>query len=260
MFHPVKSVQARSQNWIAKHFSLTPAGRRLKGLKDIHADRRCFIVGNGPSLTPEDLNSLAENHEISFAFNRIYHIFPRTVWRPTYYISQDEKMLSGCIDEVSAVPAKIRFIPAEMKWYHGISIPRCQTFHLIQRENDGFPDFSESIADFVCNSKTVVYTAIQFAVYMGIREIYMIGVDHHFHTSINAKGEIVVDPTAKDYFSENYNPDKDRLYIPNTDVSTLTFVAAKNYADAHGISILNATRGGKLEVFPRVDFDSLFIK
>ena len=42
------------------------------------------------------------------------------------------------------------------------------------------------------------------AVYMGIREIYLIGVDHHFHTSMNAKGEIIVDPTAKDYFADKY--------------------------------------------------------
>lgn len=39
------------------------------------------------------------------------------------------------------------------------------------------------------------------------------------------------------------------------------FEAAKRYADSHGIKIYNATRGGNLEVFERVDFDSLpFIK
>lgn len=36
------------------------------------------------------------------------------------------------------------------------------------------------------------------------------------------------------------------------------YVAAKQYADSHGIKIYNATRGGKLEVFTRVDFGSLF--
>ncbi len=34
-------------------------------------------------------------------------------------------------------------------------------------------------------------------------------------------------------------------------------MAAKNYADSHGIKILNATRGGKLEVFERVNFDEI---
>ena len=38
----------------------------------------------------------------------------------------------------------------------------------------------------------------------------------------------------------------------------LAYQSAKKYADAHGIKIYNATRGGNLEVFERVDFDSLF--
>ena len=38
----------------------------------------------------------------------------------------------------------------------------------------------------------------------------------------------------------------------------LAYKSAKKYADSHGIRIYNATRGGKLEVFERIDFDSLF--
>ena len=36
------------------------------------------------------------------------------------------------------------------------------------------------------------------------------------------------------------------------------YMCAKEYAERHEIKIYNATRGGKLEVFERVDFDSLF--
>ena len=65
--------------------------------------------------------------------------------------------------------------------------------------------------------------------------------------------------TVKDYFSDNYNKDKDKLYIPNTERSTLTYVAMKKQCDARGIQVYNATRGGKLKVFPLVDFDTLFL-
>ena len=257
----LKSIKARFLNYKGAHFDLFPEGRALARLKDIHKGRRCFIIGNGPSLCAADLDRLKESGDICFAFNRIFHIFDETPWRPTYYISQDGKMLSGCRQEAESIPAKIRFIPAELEWYEGIRIEGAQLFHIVNDEvAENIPDFSENIAKRVCNSKTVVYTAIQFAVYMGIREIYLIGVDHHFHTSMNANGEIVIDPTAKDYFSEKYNEDKAELYIPNTDVSTLTFLAAKRYADAHGIRIFNATRGGKLEVFERESFDTLFEK
>ncbi len=252
----LKSLKARVRNFKTAHFQLFE-GHSLLASRGIHEGSRCFIIGNGPSLRAEDLTRIQENGEISFAFNRIFHIFPNTPWRPTYYISQDEKMLAGSIDEVNSIRAERKFIPIEMDWYYGIHLSGVTPFHIVTEEK-GEIDFSEDVARYVANSKTVVYTAIQFAVYMGIREIYLIGVDHHFHISQNDKGEIVVDPTAKDYFTDTYNQDKANLYVPNTDRSTLTFMAARKYADAHGIKIYNATRGGKLEVFERVDFDSLF--
>jgi hypothetical protein len=103
-----------------------------------------------------------------------------------------------------------------------------------------------------------MYTAAQFAAYMGFKEIYLIGVDHHFHISKNSRGEIVVDNSVKDYFTDKYNEDKDKLYIPNTEKSTLTYVAMKEQCEKREIRVYNATRGGKLEVFERVDFDLLF--
>lgn len=254
----IQSIIARSVKFKAEHFDMFPEGKKLQKLKDIHKGKMCVIVGNGPSLNPKDLDVLHQNQVITFGFNRIYHIFDKTEWRPTYYVSQDEKMLAGCVKEVEALQANVKFIPAEMEWYHNIKINDIRSFHIKTHDVDDMPDFSEDISKCIYNSKTVVYTAMQIAVYMGIREIYLIGVDHHFHTSINDKGEIIVDPTAKDYFCEGYNVDKEQLYIPNTDKSTLTFIAAKRYADAHGIKIYNATRGGKLEVFPRADFDELF--
>lgn len=256
--HPIQSIMARCIRYKANHFEQFAEGKQLKKLKGIQQGKRCFIVGNGPSLSGQDLQILHENQEITFAFNRVYHIFDQTDWRPTYYISQDEKMLMGCADEVEKIPAQIKFIPAEMKWYNGIDIKGIWPFHIVNDEEEGLPVFSEDIAKGICNSKTVVFSAIQIAVYMGIKEIYLIGVDHHFHTSINSKGEVIIDPTAKDYFCEGYNADKEQLYIPNTDLSTLTFIAAKKYADIHDINIYNATRGGKLEVYPRVSFEELF--
>ena len=252
-----QSLQAHFRNFKIAHFDHFE-GSSLKALENIHPGKRCFIIGNGPSLRAADLTKIQERGDISFAFNRIFHIFPDTPWRPTYYISQDEKMLKGCVDEVNAIQAKMKFVPIEMNWYYGIHLEGVTPFHIVTRHEDEPIDFSENVPRYVANSLTVVYTAIQFAVYMGIKEIYLIGVDHHFHVSMNDKGEIVVDSTAKDYFSEAYNQDKENLYIPNTDRSTLTFVAARKYADAHGIKIYNATRGGKLEVFERVGFESLF--
>lgn len=257
----IDSIISRYLTFKRNHFHLFKEGKLLKTFRNKHKGRRCFIIGNGPSLTANDLNKIKGNNDISFAFNRIYYIYKQTDWRPTYYISQDEKLLSGCFQEVNNDIDSIKFIPIELKWYNKICIKNAFYFHIINKNIDNNkPGFSEDISRYIVNSKTVVFSAIQIAVYMGIKEIYLIGVDHHFHTSINQKGEIIIDNTAKDYFSEEYNKDKQNLYIPNTDLSTFTYLSAKEYADEHGIKIYNATRGGRLEVFPRLDFESLFTK
>ena len=55
----------------------------------------------------------------------------------------------------------------------------------------------------------------------------------------------------------NGQKDEEAVVFP-LDLATEAFIEARHYADEHGIKILNATRGGKLEVFEKVNFDSLF--
>lgn len=258
MIHPIKSIVARQQGWAIKNFEKTKYSKVLKKYKDIHNGEACFIIGNGPSLLSDDLEKLYQNKILSFAFNRIYLMFDKTNWRPTYYISQDEKTLKNCIDEVNAMDLQYKFIPLFHKYYHDINVDNAIYFNLITDEN-GNSFFSDDVSVCVGDSTTVACTAMQFAVYMGFRKIYLIGVDHNFSTYKNDKGEIIKDNSVKDYFTDEYNKDKAELYIPNVDASTRAFWIMKEYCDNHGIEVYNVTRGGKLEVFPRVDFDSVFI-
>lgn len=254
-------VQARFvQPWKLEHYEKTAAGKTLAQYKNKYEGKRCFLIGNGPSLRAEDLTKLHEAGEITFAFNRIYNIFDQTPWRPTFYISQDEKMLSGCAETVNLLDLPVKFIPIQLKWWHNISINGASYFNIMPQQADDPAQFqfSDDIAHGIFNSSTGMYSAAQIAAFMGFKEIYFIGVDHHFRISQNNAGEIVVDDKVKDYFSEKYNQDKENLYIPNTEKSTLTYVAMKRHCDKRHIQVYNATRGGKLEVFPRVDFDELF--
>jgi hypothetical protein len=255
------SFEARFQQpWVEKHFEKTTYGKQLQSLKDRHKGERCFFIGNGPSLRAEDLSLLYGNHEITFGFNRIYNIFEETQWRPTYYISQDEKMLKGCVKIVDDLDLTTKFIPIQLRWHYDIIIHDALYFNMNWNQ-DVSPThfhFSDDISHEIFCASTGMYTAAQIAAYMGFSEIYFIGVDHHFQISQDSKGEIVIDNTVKDYFSEKYNTDKSELYIPNTEKSTLTYIAMKKHCDKLGIKIYNATRGGKLEVFERADFDALF--
>ncbi len=238
-------------------FPYTSSGKKLKRLRNNHIGKRCFIVGNGPSLTAEDLDKL--RNEITFAFNRIYYIFDKTDWRPTYYCSEDDKTIFKSKEEINNLKIENKFFPVNFPWDYKIHFKNAKYYIFKFGDRNVEPKFSEDIVKGIYWGNTVAYTAIQMAVYMGIREIYLLGVDHNFSKMVNDKGEIVIDKTAKDYFTEEYNVDKQDLYIPNIEVSTRAFTAAKKYTDDHNIKIFNATRGGKLEVFERVDFDKIII-
>ena len=255
-----KSFKARIiQPWTINNYQRTKYGKELRKLKDIFKNKRCFLVGNGPSLKVHDLDILYKNKEITFAFNRIYNIFDKTSWRPTFYISQDEKMLAGCIDIVNNLDLKYKFIPIQLKWYYGLDIKDAIYFNMRnQPKKDSENVFSDEIEKEIYCASTGMYTAAQLAIYMGFTEIYFIGVDHHFQISQNNKGEIIVDNSVKDYFTDKYNEDKENLYIPNVEKSTLSYISIKKHCQRHNVKIYNATRGGRLEIFPRIDFDLLF--
>lgn len=82
----VNILDARKKR-IQERYLRSPDSWYLKTLKGIHAGKRCFIIGNGPSLCAEDLDKLKD--EYTFAANRIYEIFYLTEWRPTYYFVVD---------------------------------------------------------------------------------------------------------------------------------------------------------------------------
>ena len=83
---------------------------------------------------------------------------------------------------------------------------------------------------------------------MGISEIYLLGVDCNYITN----------GSNQDHFCDNYIQ-KGKEHIPaNVDGMRTAYQVAKQYAEENNIKIYNATRGGKLEIFERVDFDSLF--
>ena len=260
MIHPIASIQARSQTWMSGHFEKTIYGRRLAKYKDVHKGKRCFIVANGPSLRPEDLDRLAEAGEITFGMNRIYKMFDQTKWRPTYYICEDELIAQSQQKEIAAIPAKDKFIPAEIKWYHGVDIKDVTLFHLNYRDTQRYPySFSTDIAHQVDCRGTVTFTCMEFAAYMGFSEIYLLGVDHNYQVTIDIDGKVVVDPNAKDYFCDGYDADIKEKVVHDMGNNTRAYLDARTYCEESGEHVIyNATRGGKLEVFPRVDFDSLF--
>ena len=90
---------------------------------------------------------------------------------------------------------------------------------------------------------------------LGFREIYIIGCDNSYGIEILKDGTIV-NHNKQSYFEGS--DAKSQKVAASTWQMNIAYEYARKYADANGIKIFNATRGGYLEAFERVDFDTLF--
>ena len=260
------SVFKRAINWwrerrrdrMLADFETTFYGKNIARFKDKHKGERCFIIGNGPSLTAADLTALHEKGEVTFGMNRIYNIFPQTQWRPVYYCCEDETIIRDTQKEINAIETKDKFIPIDLKWYHGVDITDAHWFCLnYNEEKGGKYNFSPNAAKQINCYGTVTLSCVQLAAYMGFKEIYLIGVDHNFAKIIDADGNVIENKDVKDYFCENYDTDIKEEVTHNLGQTTLSYMKARKYCDENGIKVFNATRGGKLEVYERVDLDKI---
>lgn len=255
--HPIKSIQARSQQFILKHYSLSMYARDFKKYNNIHSGESCVVIGNGPSLKPEDLTKLKELNIVTFAANRIYKMFEQTKWRPTYYVCTDHVLIRDFLDEVNKIPAKRKFTSLHNHFNCNITLNNCTYFNYLYRNINDF-EFSLDGTKAMYWVGTVTDCMIQIAIHMGFRNIYLIGVDHNFNRYIDENGNEIVDETVKNYFCEKYDDDIIDEVHRDLGQSTRGYRKISKFAKENGINIFNATRGGKLEEFKRVEFDKVF--
>lgn len=221
---------------------------KLCQFKDIHKNRRCFIVALGPSLKISDLDILYQNQEICFSMNAIWKAFDRTKWKPMYYMAEDYRVMRDWRHVLDDMKEGICFIgDTNAEFCKEKNRPENVYIHHVNQEiSEDIPSkFSEDFSRNCYVLGTVTNSCLQLAVYMGFHEIYLLGVDFSYGTSKYGK-------------YEHFYGESKASATGFRDCVYMGYLGAKKYADEHGIKIYNATRGGKLEVFERVDFDSLF--
>lgn len=232
--------------------------RQFEKIKNSHVGERCFVIGNGPSLTPQDLDLL--KGEYCFAANQIFFIFDKTEWRPNVYLTANTDTVAGYFQEIQNIDAEYKFIDSKALDY-GIEISDALYLKhgCFSAEEERF---SSDIAKYYYNGGTITYTAMQVAVYMGFSEIYLLGVDNNYSNEKKRDGKEIHNK-VQDHFYEQKNESAEKLNLYATvDIDHLTeyFELAKKYADLHGVKIWNATRGGKLEIYPRIELEEVILQ
>jgi hypothetical protein len=229
--------------------------RRLAALKDIHRGQRCFIIGNGPSLRQTDLTKL--RGEYTFGMNRIYILFPELGFTTTYFLSINDLVIEQSAGEILALP-----MPKFLTWrsHHIFSPETCQRANMptfLYTTYTG-PNFAHNTAGRLWEGATVTYVALQLAFHMGFSQVVLIGVDHSYVSKGEANKAVTSQGDDSNHFAPNYFGKGFRWQLPDLETSERAYRMAKAAYEADGRQILDATVGGKLTVFQKVNYLSLF--
>lgn len=225
--------------------------RRLADLKDVHKGRRAFIIGNGPSLKQTDLGKLG--NEVTFGLNRIYLMFPELGFTTTYYVSVNDLVIEQCTTDISALPMPKFLSWRSHRFFPAGSLPA--TFLYTTYDN---PGFARDVCHRVWESATVTYVALQLAFHMGFGQVILVGVDHNSNVPGKANTTIVSQGDDPNHFHPGYFGKGFRWQLPDFETSEIGYRLALKAYETEGRQVLDATIGGKLTVFPKVDFSSLF--
>ena len=120
------------------------------------------------------------------------------------------------------------------------------------------PKFSTDVSNRVWEGATVTNVCLQLAYHMGFKEAILIGVDHSFATKGKPNTTVQSEGDDPNHFSAAYFGKGFRWQLPDLETSEMGYRMARQAYEKAGRRVLDATIGGKLDIFEKVDYLSLF--
>lgn len=243
--------------------------------KDIHKGKRCFVIGNGPSLLKQDLKLL--KNEFTITVNSMTSTKEFNIIKPDYHVIVDyvrfDENNKGIYENLSKLK-KLKHKPTYVfpaKFKREVEKNDLESFFDIVylHPHSRFRrflslDFQKRIPFFT----NVTNVATLFAIYLGFSEIYLIGCDmtgivkvYDENENFSSGGHFY-NPSKKEkeYVKELQSNRTNEVFLSSYAHTFKVFRYIEEFAKIKGISIYNATKGGTLDVFRRVRYEDIFKK
>ena len=239
----------------------------ISELENSGVGSRIFLVGNGPSLNKMNLD-LLENED-TLAMNRIDLLYPKTKWRPTYYLfcssncehgkwgkKWSKSILNACSEEKTIPIIWQRFKKSIEKNGNGKLPEKTMWLNSMSEMPIGTDEqFSTNAFKRLDKSGTTMNVALQLAYYMNYDEVYIIGCDSNWVTATNTTNteEGDINHFHPDYHAHIGNG-KHEFWRMNT-----THLTAAKYYKKAGKKIYNAGYNSAITAWEKKNFDELFV-
>lgn len=229
----------------------------IKYLKNIYQNQRCFIFGNGPSINNYDLSLL--KNEYTFCSNWFINHKNIKELNINYYCAYDTAFVEPYLNQtwfemLKNIKFEKMFFPKKWEKYNfskrAVFLEYKDDIKLYE-QNIYNVNIEEHLAD---GATVIINFCIPIAMYMGFKEIILIGVDNNYHQIQN-----------KPYFYElskhltkaDLSKERDEIWQEQTKNA---YKIILEYANKHKISILNITQNSTFNIFKTVNFDDYFRK
>lgn len=255
-----------------------------KELKNIKTGKRCFIIGNGPSVKYQNILKL--KNEETFVVNNFWNYSHYAELNPKHYVFLDTNAFAKFPGEtnywkeqfanhapiIAKFPTSFFFHNDAQTMIDAGGLFSPNKVHYIT--TDGFfkesLSFNIDISQIIPNTKNVIVASIIIAVYMGFEEIYLLGCEHSFLATPHKYDVTEHFYETKSYDASNlqdmkyYEPDPTTSYERLAhDTQTLfqnyRLLKTKLSREKPNVKIYNATPNSFLDVFPYIKFENISI-
>ena len=225
----------------------------MQSWKNRHPNAKAVILCNGPSLLKVDFELLQRSGVFCFGLNKINLLFDKTTFRPSCVVAVNPMVLeqNAAFYNQTELPLFLDSPAAAIVKGR----PNVAFLH-----SNVFPRFARNCSVSVFQGFTVTFVAMQLAFHMGFRHVALVGADHTFATKGAANKTVVSGDKDESHFDPNYFAGGMQWQLPDLFQSEVAYTMARDVYAAFGGAIVNATEGGKLEVFERHSFSAFLGK
>lgn len=244
-------------------------------LRNKHQGERCFILASGPSINKQDLKLLENEYTIAVSQFFLHPEIDKI--RPNYHCfapqhppfdDSTNKIIFDNYNSNYSFPVKSFIGTSNFEFSYYNYLKNNKQYNVdaefidyslgCQLDETNFQD--ENVWDITkkpFSPRTVIYTAIQVAYYLGFKEIYLIGVDHDYLNELNREGHHFYKEEKSFSDSAHLEQFSKERWFEEYYYRWKQYRLMKEFLNSKGVKIFNSTEGGMLDVFPRVNYADL---
>lgn len=231
------------QYWFTEHYKFIVV-RKNKELFYRGNEKTCYICALGPSLKNIDLHAIKGDTMVVNHFYKMKDNYPE--FTPTFYIMYDPGFAKPAHIEDLKTAVKIYspkgttfFLNSKLSQY---KVGDCDNIFYLSAFRGEFMGQDYRIDRVMPSFDNVVGVAIGTAMGMGYKKIVLLGCDFNSFAS----------PVSNHCYTEKNNQRRIELWYELYRYSIVAYghCTLQEYAQKHGIKIVNSTKGSLIDAYP----------